>query len=69
MRPQTWFLKEILAMKKSHPGPAIQVRRQDKFHESKFLPLANYVNYISDYFDFVQAKLQVRVYFKNSFYF
>ena len=32
------------------------MRRQDKYLESKFIPLQNYVDHIDEYFDILQAK-------------
>ena len=37
-------------------GPAIQVRRQDKKHEAKFVDLNVYVEQVKDYFDIKEAK-------------
>ena len=40
-------------------GPSIQVRRQDKFRESKFIPLEVYVEHIDEYYEILQVGLIV----------
>ena len=37
-------------------GPAIQVRRQDKKHEAKFVKLETYVEHLEEYFDILDTK-------------
>ena len=37
-------------------GPAMQVRRQDKFRESPFVEVGKYVEYLSEYFDLQELK-------------
>ena len=36
-------------------GPSIQVRRQDKYRESKFIPLEVYVEHIDEYYEILQV--------------
>lgn len=68
MRPQPWFLKEIIINQKRHSGgAAIQVRRQDKYRESKFIALEKYVEVLQDYFDILEAKNEVNYVSKNVF--
>ena len=38
-------------------GPSIQVRRQDKYRESKFIPLEVYVEHIDEYYEILQVGL------------
>ena len=40
-------------------GPSIQVRRQDKYREAKFIPLETYVEHLEEYFDILKSKREV----------
>ena len=42
-------------------GPAIQVRRQDKFRETPFIEVGKYVEHIKDYFDILESKLSLNI--------
>ena len=50
-----------LATRKFVSGPSIQIRRQDKFRETPFIEIGQYVDHVKDYFDILQSKLETTI--------